>query len=159
MIKDKRWRSAIYTLAKLHRVDYLEVGLETFGKPLGYYNRQLKTFSAITNQQSAVIDAETKEPVGAIPYVKEMISMLRSSQIPDRTSLMHGDFKLFSHGRSASRLSDLGGCHFGGEAVVRRGEAGFGRLQYEFWHGLGCFSGGISNGKSIQSLLSGMILS
>jgi aminoglycoside phosphotransferase (APT) family kinase protein len=78
----------------LHRIDYLAVGLETFGKPLGYYNRQLKTFSAITNQQSAVLDVETKEPVGKIPHVDEMISMLRSSQIPDRTSLVHGDFKL-----------------------------------------------------------------
>ena len=82
------------TLAKLHRVDYNAVGLQTFGKPTGYYNRQLKTFTAITTQQAAVIDAETKEPVGAIPHVDEMIQMLRDNQPADRTSIVHGDFKL-----------------------------------------------------------------
>ena len=89
-----RWRSAVETLAKLHRVDYETIGLSTFGKPTGYYNRQLKTFTAITNQQAAVIDADTKEPVGPIPHVEEMIQMLRDNQPADRTSIVHGDFKL-----------------------------------------------------------------
>jgi aminoglycoside phosphotransferase (APT) family kinase protein len=88
------WRSAVQTLAKLHLVNHKYVGLGTFGKDLGYYNRQLKTFTAITTQQAAVIDVETKQPVGAIPHVDEMITMLRENQPGDRTSIVHGDFKL-----------------------------------------------------------------
>jgi aminoglycoside phosphotransferase (APT) family kinase protein len=68
--------------------------LQTFGKPLGYYNRQLKTFTAITTQQANVIDVETKEPVGPIPHVDEMIQLLRDNQPEDRTSIVHGDAKL-----------------------------------------------------------------
>jgi aminoglycoside phosphotransferase (APT) family kinase protein len=88
------WRAAIHTLARLHLVNHRVVGLETFGKPTGYYDRQLKTFSRITAQQAAVLDVETNQPVGAIPHVDEMISMLRANQPPDRTTLVHGDFKL-----------------------------------------------------------------
>ncbi|KIW05092.1 uncharacterized protein PV09_03649 [Verruconis gallopava] len=88
------WRSAIQILAKLHKVDYESVGLATFGKQFGYYNRQLKTFSAVALQQATVLDVETKEPVGPIPHVDEMISMLREDQPEDRTSIVHGDFKL-----------------------------------------------------------------
>jgi aminoglycoside phosphotransferase (APT) family kinase protein len=89
-----RWRSAVQTLAKLHLVNHESIGLSTYGKPLGFYNRQIKTFSAITAQQSAVIDVDTKEPVGPIPHVDEMITMLRANQPADRTSIVHGDFKL-----------------------------------------------------------------
>jgi aminoglycoside phosphotransferase (APT) family kinase protein len=44
-------RSAMATLDKLHCIDPVTAGLDTFGKPTGYYQRQIATLSRISEKQ------------------------------------------------------------------------------------------------------------
>lgn len=83
-------RSAIYdelnaTLAKLHQVDYRAVGLEDFGRPGGYFERQVARW---TKQYR---DAESE----TIPAMEELIRDL-PGLIPDEqsVSIAHGDYRL-----------------------------------------------------------------
>jgi aminoglycoside phosphotransferase (APT) family kinase protein len=91
-----RWHDAIRTLAKLHRIIPKDVGLEKYGKPLGFYDRQIKTWTTITKAQAATIDVETKEPVGQIPHIDEIFTFFRKQkfQPKDRGTLIHGDWKI-----------------------------------------------------------------
>ncbi len=91
-----RWRSAIRTLASLHRVSPPSVNLSNFGKALGFYNRQLKTFGTISLAQSRAVDVDTKVPVGKIPHFDDMVSFFSepSLQPQDRATLIHGDYKI-----------------------------------------------------------------
>lgn len=91
-----RWRDAVRTLAKFHRVDYTKVGLERFGRHHGFYDRQIKTLGTISKAQAAAIDVESQEPVGDIPHFDEMIEFFKnkSQQPPDRSTLVHGDYKI-----------------------------------------------------------------
>lgn len=58
------WKAAIETLAKFHRVDFRKVGLEKFGQPKGFYDRQLATWKQICAAQGQAVDVDTKKPVG-----------------------------------------------------------------------------------------------
>lgn len=91
-----RWHDAIRTLAKLHRVDTRSVGLSDFGKPLGFYNRQLKTLGMISESQAQVADVESNMPVGKIPYFDDMVLFFKDpkTQPEDRGTLIHGDYKI-----------------------------------------------------------------
>ncbi|KAI5289194.1 hypothetical protein KEM52_000878 [Ascosphaera acerosa] len=90
------WRAAVTTLAKLHRVDVKAVGLADFGKPSGYYDRQVRTWGMVSAAQSAVADVETGQPVGEIRNMDAMLSFFgdRAGQPRDRATLVHGDFKI-----------------------------------------------------------------
>ncbi|KAB8217350.1 kinase-like domain-containing protein [Aspergillus novoparasiticus] len=90
------WKAAVQTLAKFHRVDPKSVGLETFGKPSGYYDRQISTFSTVSKAQSQAVDVETKEPVGELPHFMETVRFFsnKSTQPKDRGTLVHGDYKI-----------------------------------------------------------------
>jgi aminoglycoside phosphotransferase (APT) family kinase protein len=83
-------------LARLHRINPKDVGLEDYGKPSGFYDRQIKTFSAISRAQAAAVDVETKVPVGQIPHVDEMLAFFRDKKLQpkDRGNLIHGDYKI-----------------------------------------------------------------
>ncbi|KAL9098246.1 MAG: hypothetical protein Q9163_006064 [Psora crenata] len=89
------WRDAVRTLAKLHRVD-LKTAPSHFGKPWGFYNRQVKTFSTISASQAAVVDVDTKKAVGSIPHFEETVAFLGDPQTQprDRGTLIHGDYKI-----------------------------------------------------------------
>ena len=91
-----RWRAAIHTLAKLHRVSASSIGVSNFGKPSGFYDRQLKILSTISDSQSKAVDVETHEPVGKIPHFDEMVAFFRDPKTrpSDRTTIIHGDFKI-----------------------------------------------------------------
>jgi aminoglycoside phosphotransferase (APT) family kinase protein len=91
-----RWHDAIRTLAKFHKVVIRDVGLENFGKANGFYDRQIKTLGTISAAQAKAVDVDTKEPVGDIPHFHEMIDFFRdkSAQPKDRSSLIHGDYKI-----------------------------------------------------------------
>ena len=91
-----RWHDAIRTLGKLHRIDPKSVGLQNFGKPSGFYNRQIKTFRAISESQAQAVDVETKVPVGKIPHYDEMVAIFKDpkTQPTDRATLIHGDYKI-----------------------------------------------------------------
>lgn len=73
-----------------------QVGLEGFGKPNGFYNRQLATLRSVSEAQSRVTDIETGESVGELPHFKEMIEFFSdpATQPRDRCALVHGDFKI-----------------------------------------------------------------
>ncbi|KAJ5678475.1 uncharacterized protein N7477_004108 [Penicillium maclennaniae] len=74
------WKSAVETLAKFHRVIPKNLGLEKFGKPTGFYDRQIATFTTVSKAQAQVVDADTKEP--------------KTTQPRDRGTLVHGDYKI-----------------------------------------------------------------
>lgn len=91
-----RWKSAVETLAKFHRVSPNSVGLEKFGKHTGFFDRQIKTFSALTAHQAKVVDIKTNERVGDLPHIEEMREFFtqRPLQPRDRGTLVHGDYKI-----------------------------------------------------------------
>jgi aminoglycoside phosphotransferase (APT) family kinase protein len=91
-----RWKSAVETLAKFHAVVPKSVGLENFGKPSGFYDRQIATFTTVSKAQSQVLDQDTKEPVGELPHFKDMVQFFaqKSTQPRDRGTLVHGDYKI-----------------------------------------------------------------
>ncbi|KAJ5543839.1 hypothetical protein N7494_005118 [Penicillium frequentans] len=90
------WKNAVQTLAKFHSVVPSSVGLEGFGKPTNFFDRQIATFNTISKAQAAVVDADTKEPVGELPYFDEMVQFFaqKSTQPRDRGTLVHGDYKI-----------------------------------------------------------------
>lgn len=90
------WREAVRTLARLHAVDHHKQGLGTFGKPNGFYNRQINTWITICNSQAKVTDVETGEPVGQLPHFEETVRFFKNEKLQpkDRSTLVHGDFKI-----------------------------------------------------------------
>jgi len=90
------WKSAIETLAKFHTVKPASVGMADFGRPSGFYNRQLKTFNAIQDAQANTKDKETGVPVGKIPHFDDMVAFFSDpkTQPKDRSGFVHGDYKI-----------------------------------------------------------------
>ena len=83
-------RAAIYdemnrVIALLHAVDYKAIGLETYGRPGNYFERQIKRW---TDQYRA---SETE----VIEAMDNLIAWLPSN-IPggDETAIVHGDYRL-----------------------------------------------------------------
>lgn len=91
-----RWKDAIQTLAKLHKVDPRSVGLSDYGKHSGFYNRQIKTLGTISSAQAHAPDAETGKLVGNIPHFEQMVQFFSDPgmQPKDRSTLVHGDYKI-----------------------------------------------------------------
>jgi aminoglycoside phosphotransferase (APT) family kinase protein len=90
------WKSAVETLAKFHRLVPKDLGLEKFGKPTGFYDRQIATFTTVSKAQAQVVDADTKEPVGELPHFDDMVRFFaqKTTQPRDRGTLVHGDYKI-----------------------------------------------------------------
>lgn len=90
------WKSAVETLAKYHRVSPQSVGMEKFGRPDNFYNRQLKTFATLSRAQAGTKDIETGVPVGNIPFFDEMSRFFaqKETQPRDRGTFVHGDYKI-----------------------------------------------------------------
>jgi aminoglycoside phosphotransferase (APT) family kinase protein len=81
-------------LAKLHGVPFKTVGLEKFGKPGGYYTRQIKTFKTISEAQAATQDIKTGKKVGPVPHFNHLLDWFGRNLPFDRTTIVHGDYKL-----------------------------------------------------------------
>jgi aminoglycoside phosphotransferase (APT) family kinase protein len=115
------WKAAVLTLAKFHSVDFRKVGLESFGRPNGFYDRQLATWkqictvssyqkipaywmivSALTwlfvsqQSQAQAVDVDSNKPVGPVPHFEELLDHFANKNLQprDRASLVHGDYKL-----------------------------------------------------------------
>ncbi|KAK5037068.1 hypothetical protein LTR13_004873 [Exophiala sideris] len=90
------WRSAVETLAKLHLVDFTSIGLQTLGRSGGFYNRQIKTFTALSESQAKAVDKATGCSIGVVPHLEEMNTFFAdpSRQPPERSALIHGDYKI-----------------------------------------------------------------
>ncbi|KAI8147441.1 kinase-like domain-containing protein [Fennellomyces sp. T-0311] len=92
--RKKCWYSAVETLAKLHKVDYVKVGLKGYGKDAGFYNRQMVSFAKISKTQGAVKDEDTGELVGDIPRIDELFAWFKRNQVADQATIVHGDYKI-----------------------------------------------------------------
>ena len=92
----KMWHSAVVTLAKFHRVAPASVNLASFGRPSGFYNRQIATFKTISEAQAKAVDKDTRIPVGDIPHFGEMSNFFSDpkTQPKDRGGFVHGDYKI-----------------------------------------------------------------
>jgi aminoglycoside phosphotransferase (APT) family kinase protein len=88
------WYSAVETLAKLHRVDFKAIGLESYGRHSGFYDRQMRSLSKVSQAQANVRDEETGALVGPIPRLDEMFAWFKRNQVSDRATIVHGDFKI-----------------------------------------------------------------
>jgi aminoglycoside phosphotransferase (APT) family kinase protein len=75
----------IDALVEIHAVDWQGVGLEGFGKPTGYLERQLRRFSGLWDLN------KTRE----IPAVERVASWL-GENLPDSppATIVHGDYRL-----------------------------------------------------------------
>ncbi len=75
----------IDALVELHDTDWAGAGLEGFGKPTGYLERQLRRFTGLWEHN------RTRE----LPQVEEVGAWLRSS-VPDSppATIVHGDYRL-----------------------------------------------------------------
>ena len=73
------------TLVRLHAVDYRAVGLEGFGKPDGYLERQVRRWSEQWQR------SQTSE----LPEIDELIRRLRAA-LPESPppTIVHGDYRL-----------------------------------------------------------------
>ncbi|KAF2638758.1 phosphotransferase enzyme family protein [Massarina eburnea CBS 473.64] len=90
------WHDAVRTLAKLHRLDPKSIGLESYGKPTGFYNRQIQTFTRLGEAQAQTKDVETGEQVGEVPRMQELVKFFGNTekQPRDRGVPIHGDYKI-----------------------------------------------------------------
>lgn len=74
------------TIARLHRIDHAAIGLGDYGRPGGYFQRQIARWS----QQYLGDEADA----GRDPHMDRLIEWLPASIPPgDETSLVHGDFR------------------------------------------------------------------
>ncbi|KAF9408453.1 hypothetical protein BGZ76_005868, partial [Entomortierella beljakovae] len=87
------WASAIETLAKLHKVDHVAIGLENYGKPTGFYRRQITSLSKVAAAQAAAKDPEG-QTIGPIPGIEELTAWFMKNEVKDSTSIVHGDYKI-----------------------------------------------------------------
>ena len=73
------------TISAIHRLDYVSLGLETFGKPGNYFARQITRWSR-----------QVREANIAIPNSLNRLMDWLPEHIPaeDETSLIHGDFRM-----------------------------------------------------------------
>lgn len=80
------WMGLADALAALHRVRPDEVGLGDFGRPGGYFERQLKRWSG---QMRA-------SPEGALPELERLAAWLAANMPADdgASGIAHGDFRL-----------------------------------------------------------------
>ncbi|KAF2492437.1 kinase-like protein [Lophium mytilinum] len=94
--RNEMWHDAVRTLAKLHRLNPASIGLSTFGKPTGFYNRQINTFTQLGDAQSVAKDVETGQAVGKVPRFDELVQYFSDpkSQPKDRGNPIHGDYKI-----------------------------------------------------------------
>ena len=92
----QRWHEAACTLAKLHRIEPASVRLSNFGRPSGFYERQIKSLSKVSRSQAETADVDTTKIVGQIPHFDEIVAFFSdpAAQPRDRSTLVHGDFKI-----------------------------------------------------------------
>jgi aminoglycoside phosphotransferase (APT) family kinase protein len=87
---DPKQRFATYdamnaTLAQLHQIDFVKLGLEDFGKPGSYFSRQISRWG------KQYVASETE----SIPAMNKLMEWLPNNIPPgERASIVHGDYRL-----------------------------------------------------------------
>jgi aminoglycoside phosphotransferase (APT) family kinase protein len=93
------FQNVVQVLANLHSVDYCSIGLERFGKPSRYVERQLQRLLAVSQRQAQLLasddknnqqDAQQQEGIQRLAQKLEALA----HQCPDSTTLVHGDYKM-----------------------------------------------------------------
>jgi aminoglycoside phosphotransferase (APT) family kinase protein len=90
----------IDSLVEIHAVDWESCGLEGYGKPTGYLERQLRRFSGLWEHN------KTRE----VPILEQTTDWLRE-HMPEsgRATIVHGDYRLgntmYAHGTPARLVS------------------------------------------------------
>jgi len=74
-----------HTISAIHRLDYVSLGLETFGKPGNYFARQIARWCRQVREANIAIPDSLNKLMDWLP-----------EHIPaeDETSLIHGDFRM-----------------------------------------------------------------
>jgi acyl-CoA dehydrogenase len=74
-----------HTISAIHRLDYVSLGLEAFGKPGNYFARQITRWSRQVREANIAIPDSLNKLMDWLP-----------EHIPaeDETSLIHGDFRM-----------------------------------------------------------------
>ena len=82
------------TLAKFHRVAPASVNMSSYGKPTGFYNRQISLFKTLCKAQAETLDVETQQPVGKIPHHEDSMEFFSNprTQPKDLFFLFYGDY-------------------------------------------------------------------
>ena len=76
---------AVDALAMLHSVDWQEIGLDGFGRPHGFVERQLRRWP----------DQWARAKTRDLPHLDDVASWLRQHMpVSEATTIVHGDFKL-----------------------------------------------------------------
>jgi len=101
------YESLVQVLAELHKVDFRAVGLEGFGKPTGYVERQLRTWGKQYHGGTAVVnDPEAWRKVGLEfvnngDHMEHLIAELQANVQKEMAAMgvepcgiVHGDFRL-----------------------------------------------------------------
>ncbi|KAJ7194425.1 kinase-like domain-containing protein [Mycena pura] len=93
-VQDRRecWLSVIAALAALGSISPAAVDLSSFAPSSDYFLRQTKSLGRLASTQAAVVDLDTKRPIGDVPYWDE----LQNPPDERKTGLriVHGDYKL-----------------------------------------------------------------
>lgn len=84
------------TLAKLRSIDIDAVGLGSYGPRSGFEHRLIRTWKQSEKDQGAVIDVDSRKPVGRVPGMDDMVQFFSDGKYRprDRSCLIHGDFKI-----------------------------------------------------------------
>lgn len=73
------------TISAIHRLDYVVLGLETFGKPGNYFARQITRWSRQVRDANIAIPGSLNRLMDWLP---------EHIPVGDETSLIHGDFRM-----------------------------------------------------------------
>ncbi|KAI9505465.1 kinase-like domain-containing protein [Coemansia spiralis] len=91
--RHRYWDALVDVLAKLHKVDFREIGLGDYGKQGGYYDRQLRSLAHVAEAQGAAADTNGVR-VGELQRLGQLKQWFARNACPDETTIVHGDFKM-----------------------------------------------------------------
>jgi len=77
----------VTTLARLHSIDFRQIGLGGFGRAGDYYKRQMARLEATSRQQ--VLPGQVPE----LPHLQELLRWYASHLPEDMVTIVHGDYK------------------------------------------------------------------
>lgn len=92
------WADVSRILAKLHSLDFREIGLEGYGKVGGYAERQVKTWTRNFRAQDGIVVKAAAED--GFEWQPSRMEMLRerlealTAQVAEPTCVVHGDYRL-----------------------------------------------------------------
>lgn len=89
-------------------MDFKAIGLETYGRNSGFYERQMKSLHKVSSAQASVVDKDTGDKVEELPRLDEMFAWFKKNQPKDKATIVHGDFKVKRNGRAVKYTVYIG---------------------------------------------------